>query len=400
MTTLGSDTFTRSNTSNGTWGTATDSETWARPFGSATTYSVTSNEGVIGSTPSTWDHFVLGTNTISSTMDVVVRIIPDNTASNFGVLLRVSSAGTTSYKVMYQGNSGTKGLYLYYDSPGTGLVQIGSLSAFTVTVGTAVWIRGQINGSTLMGKIWTTSEPGSWTISSSVGTNTISSGGFGVVGAANSNLKFDSFTATDGSTVVNQTVTYTNKIATAETVTNAIKALPGGVTAIGEQAVIAQKATAINTTTILESSNAGTFQFVTQSNITATSEMVSVTQKAIPVGLTANIESLLAAQRVLQSNKTALSESVTATNLPITSSSDPDAQMLYGDLLIEYAVLRASAANPNIAKIGIALYPPARVLNEYAVPGYLAVRLNGEDWTQHHKLRTINEVNAFITAHS
>lgn len=189
---IAQDTFTRANTTSPSWGTATGGGAWTHPNGTATVYSVTSNEGVINSTPGTWDHFLLGTNTVNTTLDVVTRAIVDNTASMFGVLLRLSSNGLTSYKVMY---NGAGALIMYYDSPGTGLVQIGSTSAFTVTVGSAYHVRGQINSGTLMGKIWLdgSAEPGSWTISASVGTNTITTGGYGILGNANNNLKFDNF---------------------------------------------------------------------------------------------------------------------------------------------------------------------------------------------------------------
>lgn len=71
-------------------------------------------------------------------------------------------------------------------------------SAFTVTVGSAYWIKAKISGSTLQAKIWLdgTGEP-AYTLSAT--DSTYASGGIGIVGQASANLKFDHFLATDGS---------------------------------------------------------------------------------------------------------------------------------------------------------------------------------------------------------
>jgi hypothetical protein len=194
MGVLGSDTFIRSNVS-GSWGNATDGQVWAHPFGSATP-NVTSNEGVIPNTPSTWDHMVLGSVFSSTDMEVLVRSIPSANTDNFGVLLRVASNGQTSYKAIYDGGASTKGLYLYHDDPVNGLTALTSV-AFTVTASTAYWVRGRIIGTTLWGKIWQdgTAEPNTWNLTAT--DSTITSGGIGVLGKCSSNGKFDHFYAVD-----------------------------------------------------------------------------------------------------------------------------------------------------------------------------------------------------------
>lgn len=397
MTSYGNDPFTRSNVASPSWGTSVEGKSWTRPFGSATSYSVNANKGIIANTPGTWDHFAYGsTFTISTTLDVLVRITVDSTSSNWGVLLRVSSAGTTSYKAMYEGGSGFK---LYYDA--SGLTQIGTTSSFTPVVGNSYWVRGQINGSTLMGKIWAdgSGEPGTWTISASVGTHTIASGGIGVVGAANSNLKFDNFSATDGTSVVNTTVTYINTVASTESVNAAISTLPGGTTAIVESVLARQSASMSNLTASIESVSAGTFQQVVNNNTTATAEALSVAQKAILTGLTASNEFVFIAQRFLISNTTAIAESTIGVSAPAFSSTDPNAQMLYDDLQIQYSRLKGdTVVSGKIAQIAIVYYPPAQVLSEHAIPGEIDVMLTSTGvWSQ---LRTINTVTAFIVANT
>jgi hypothetical protein len=73
--------------------------------------------------------------------------------------------------------------------------------------------------------------------------------------------------------------------------------------------------------------------------------------------------------------------------------------MLFADLQLQYEILKASPAYAHIQKMALVYYPPARVISEYSIPGYLAVIMPGQDWTQHTKIKTINEVNAFIAAH-
>ena len=101
-----------------------------------------------------------------------------------------------------------------------------------------------------------------------------------------------------------------------------------------------------------------------------------------------------------QTDRSPIDARVVATNTPNSSSSDPNAQMTNDDAELEYAVLRLAPLTIAIARIFFVRYPPARVLSFHVIPTDLFVLLSGEDYTQIHQLSTINEVNAFITAHS
>lgn len=404
MTIYQADTFTRSNTTSPSWGSSTGGSTWTRPFGSATVYSVTSNKGVISNTPGTWDHFLLGSNSITTTMEGLVRVTVDNTASGFGVILRVATNGQTSYKIMYDGSGH---LILYSDSPGTGLVQIGSTATFTVTVGLLYWIRGNVDAAntTLKGKIWVdgSAEPGSWTLTNTIpsGNKLTAGGGFGVVGNANNNLKFDSFTGTDGSSVVNTSNTSTNITGVSDSFNAGLVTTSSNTTVVVDTFVARQNASMSNTTALIESIIGRPVQPVIATNTTVVSEGLSAAQKATITNATTAIETMLFQQRATSSNTTAIIDANSIVSVPAATSTDPDAQMLYGDLLIQYARIRQdSHVYAQVQRLATVLYTPVRVLNEYAIPGYIAVLLPGSDWSSHTKLKTINQVSAFIVAHS
>lgn len=195
MTIYGQDTFIRANTTSPSWGTGTDGQAWNHAAGSATSYNVQSNEGVIANTPGLWDQFTYGANfSITGTQEISVRVICDSTSEGFGVMLRPNSTSSTGYFAMYDGTLVTPGLVIYRNSGG--LTSLAS-SAFPVTATSAYWVKAKISSGTIQAKIWLdgTGEPA---YSLSASDSTYTSGGIGVIGNASANLKFDHFLATDG----------------------------------------------------------------------------------------------------------------------------------------------------------------------------------------------------------
>lgn len=402
MAIYGQDTFSRANTANGTWGTATGGQTWAHPVGSATNFAVTSNEGVINSTPDSWDRMILGTNNISGTLDVLVRIINPDQLSCFGVVLRSDSTAQHNYLVVYDAFQSPPGLMLYYDNNNS-YANIGSPSAFSVTNGQAYWIRGQItSGGVLRGKIWQdgTSEPVSWKVSQTDTTRT--SGGFGVICNANTPVKFDHFTASDGSA----TTTLTDSLTDANIITESRSVVMR--TAATDSNVVTESSYVANVTSLSQSETSivtetHTEQFVSNHVISDKAITTETQKQAILTGQTdknVGMDTILTIIRTGASEITAITESLTMSLLPIESSGDPSAQMLYADAQVQYQRIRLSAANANIQAIGLVYYYPASVTDQYSVPTSLAVILKGEQWSQRRMLRTVNDVEAFISDNS
>jgi hypothetical protein len=169
-----------------------------------------------------------------------------------------------------------------------------------------------------------------------------------------------------------------------------------------ETLAIAIAASATDTTIATETING--FTVSTQ----AVSETTRITETAI--GMMLSVGSVSETTRTTEatsivirssiSETTRITESAVGVTAPVSSSTDPDAQMLNDDLLIQYAVLKMATLIPAIARIFIVRYPPARVLSEHSIPGELDVLLVGEDFNQVHRLSTINEVAAFIVTYS
>lgn len=381
MTTIAQDTFTRANQSG--FGTASGGGTWTTQF-SSPTLSIASNEGkATGLAGNDWMAYLGPTTT---DCDETVRCtISDFGNDGVGIYARYVDANNW-YRIFIYGSS------VAVDKKVSG-VFAGTVasSAFSPTNNTFYWLKIHLSGSTLQVKVWSGtlgSEPASWAITTTM--SGISGAGHVGIGAyhnaSGDASQFDNFVATDAAsapTVVTGSVSSVNANTSGQSIRQLITS------AAAEQNSSSATITYIRPTVsqTISSLNANAGQGLISQLIQSLAQennagQPHITQLVQPIARESN------------------SSTCTALSFPVGSSSDPDAQMLYGDLLLEYAVLRASAANAQIAKIGIALYPPERVTNEYAVPGYLAVRLVGENWTQHHKLRTINDVNAFIAAHS
>jgi uncharacterized protein YkuJ len=152
-TTYGQDTFSRSTTPNGTWGTATDGQVWQHVAGSATEFRVLSNKGQVTNTPLTWDRFLLGVNTgITGDLEIAVRVVVDSVASGFGVWLRADTQGQSGYFVMYDGLNASKGLTIYKLERHR-ITQLAN-AGFTITPSSAYWMKAKIVGNLITGKIW------------------------------------------------------------------------------------------------------------------------------------------------------------------------------------------------------------------------------------------------------
>lgn len=202
MTQLAQDTFVRANVASPSWGTGTDGKTWAHAAGTATTYSVTSNHGVIANTPGTWDQFLYGSGTATAT-NAIVRTLIDATTENFGVIIRSNGASSTGYFCIYDGGNGQLTIY----KNNSGITSLGTFN-FTVSASSSYWVRGVAQGTTISAKIWLdgNAEPGSPQVS--VTDASFSSGQYGVLGKASTNEQFDQFTVTDNQAAATNTPNY------------------------------------------------------------------------------------------------------------------------------------------------------------------------------------------------
>lgn len=407
MTTYGSDTFIRPNTNNGTWGTATDGETWQHLLGSATTCSVTGNEGVITSTPGTWDSFRLGTTSVSGTLEVTTHIIADDPSSNFGTLLYMSSNGQVSYMVIYDGVD-SNGFTLQYNNSGPTLL---AKASYTATAGKGYYVKGRISSGVLYGKIWadTASEPGSWMLTAN--TTTITSGGYGVLGAASNNLKFDHFTATDGTTTSLTSISVTEQGPTLGEMVNMLTALTVTENVVSESEVISTFTTLTLSEQLPTSSEAISALTVLPINAVTTneqaptaSEQVRVIQYAINAlsvveqAPTSSEQISIVAytftqENIIEQTPTALE---TAIAVAITVS-DPSVQMTTTDLAMQYARIKASSVYSRINFIATTYYGNVA---DKSQQGELDVALKNETVSQMHVLRTINDTTTFLRSYA
>jgi len=136
-------------------------------------------------------------SSISSTdQEVLVNVTQSNqTYEVAGAVLRCADANHYYYADIGN-NSGHLEIGKCVGGTQTSL----AIAAFTNVVGTKYSIRFQAVGSVLKAKIWdaATSEPQAWTVQVTDGT--LSSGGFGIIGAPAgfSSCMFDTFSATNG----------------------------------------------------------------------------------------------------------------------------------------------------------------------------------------------------------
>jgi PKD repeat protein len=197
---LGQDTFTRPN-QNG-WGTASNGAPWAP---AAASLSISANEGVVNSTPSSV-YELLGTSTIADA-NGVVRFSTAASGNTAGIILRAQPNGNM-YLARYDGAGHLQFEYRI----GTSWSHI-SLVSFTPTVNTFYWLRFQLQGTNVSLKAWAygTSEPASWNWSgtSSGITGAGQMGLYGYAGAGTP-VQFDTFSVSAvGNPVPNSTITGT-----------------------------------------------------------------------------------------------------------------------------------------------------------------------------------------------
>jgi hypothetical protein len=191
-TTLGLDTFVRSNVS-GSWGTATDGNTWAVATGSTPTLSIQSNQGL--ATGFTGQTFMrLGSATASDSEVIMRFLVPSTNIVTLGVCLRLS--GNTAYRARINTQNSTFGLIRVVSGTSTDLVT----TAFTPTIGGYCWMKFRVQGTALYGKVWKdgTAEPVAWILTTT--DSNIASGGVGLAinpAASGDIFKFDSFNAFD-----------------------------------------------------------------------------------------------------------------------------------------------------------------------------------------------------------
>lgn len=182
------DTFVRANVS-GSWGTATDGNTWTRAAG-AGTLSVTSDEGIIASS-STSNWMTLGSALAQADTDSLVRVVFDATASTTGGIITRFVSTSNGYLCRYSGSGAFQILRLAATD-----VTIAT-TPWTPTVGTFYWIRFDVQGSTLQARFWQdgTSEPSTWNLTVTDTTYaSAGSAGLYAFGSTATGVQFDSFT--------------------------------------------------------------------------------------------------------------------------------------------------------------------------------------------------------------
>lgn len=182
-----SDTFTRSNSA-GSWGTASDGETWVKGAGGAT-LSIASNTGqMTGSTSSTT--LFLGTNTTADA-EALCRVSSTATGASVGLVLRAADT-SNFYRVFVQGTS------IKLSKTVAGATTTLTTTPVTFTASTLYWIRFRVVGSNLYLNYWQdgTGEPAGW-ISTATDTSLTGVGRYGMRGnggAVGDVLTHDSYT--------------------------------------------------------------------------------------------------------------------------------------------------------------------------------------------------------------
>jgi hypothetical protein len=211
MTDLGSDNFNRSDNAS-SWGTASDGKTYT-VYGSGTA-SIVSNKGKLKSDGSD-SHVQHGTYT-SNDYDITFKMKIGDVADIGGIVARYThSSSDQSYKLLYYSGG------LHINRRISGANSELATGSFTATVGTEYNLRFQIIGTALKGKIWTGSEPGSWTVQTT--DSSISSGGFAFLASTTGpgSIIYDDLLVTDAVSSTTLIVNITEQLTTfsAETYT-------------------------------------------------------------------------------------------------------------------------------------------------------------------------------------
>jgi RHS repeat-associated protein len=191
------DSFIRTPVS-GSWGNATDGNTWTKQVGSST-YSTTGTQGKIAS-PSSDSYESLGAVFPNDGGETLVRWQVAATQDKAGAILRMSSGAATFYGVRFDGAGHVE---LFGKWGGVIHTNIGAVRV-SYTPGTAKqWFRFRVAGKTLYFKVWAdgTSEPNAWT-GQTTDTNVTGAGLAGLFGNGTNStgVKFDQFSANPYST--------------------------------------------------------------------------------------------------------------------------------------------------------------------------------------------------------
>jgi pectate lyase len=186
------DTFAGRTVGSGSWGTASDGETWAQLSGAGAGLSVSGGQGLYTSTGQIMI-MKLGSNT-GTDMESWVRWSFGAASDNVHTDLRLADV-THFYRL---GMVGLSTIQLGKKNGG-GFTSIATAtSPITFTTSTLYWWHFKVIGPNLFGRVWAdgSSEPGIWHITAS--DTSITSGSVGVAcntGAGATTITFDSFTA-------------------------------------------------------------------------------------------------------------------------------------------------------------------------------------------------------------
>jgi len=183
------DTFTRADQSG--WGTASDGETWAVALGSATHFSIASNEGKITGATSIQTAY-LGTQT-SADQELLVRFSVSAVTDTAMLLLR-GTASNTQYRIRQK--NGSLDVLRAVAGATTTLASI----PFTLAANIYYWLRARVQGSTISANIWADSGSelaSAWMLSVVDNAPISGAGQFGLgatLTASTDTVKFDSMT--------------------------------------------------------------------------------------------------------------------------------------------------------------------------------------------------------------
>lgn len=189
-----SDTFQRANVAAGSWGTATDGNTWSLLQGVAGDLSVSSNEGSIIN--GNWDQPILGSTQVAD-VEILVRYA-SNMFNGGGPCLRVVNSTNFIHFRTGTAQAGLSGEGFWFRVQVAGTNFDYGAVAFSFTNGAFYWLRARVQDSTLYGKVWADGsiEPGAWsTVAQMSGSGIISSAGKCGMLVNDTGAKVDHFTA-------------------------------------------------------------------------------------------------------------------------------------------------------------------------------------------------------------
>lgn len=264
---MAQDTYTRSDTTS-TWGLASDgANTWIVLRGTSTFF-ISGNKGAVKNNSGAYCIARCGTVT-SNDSDQTVSITRVDTNDVAGLAARIGDANN-----WYSVNIGEYANNLTISKFVGGAFTDLAFGANATYATTTTWnVRFQVLGTNLKAKIWdsTLAEPGSWTVTTT--DSSLSTGGVGVIADpwTATPLTFDDYTATDGSSVTTNSITFTDQNTLSESLLAAV------LTALDEYATVTESISFVPT--VQQSEGNGTTDILTFFLATQLFDLASQTEQ-------------------------------------------------------------------------------------------------------------------------